>query len=387
MNNKRILLWAPFGSGKHYWGPGISAYRLYSLGLPNGYKVDLAHGFINQNDSSGIFENTYLISNINKFGIVGKLVFFIKSWLFIKNNYKKYDVVHCLGAFEYSFRPALWFQKRGVNSYCKITDEKGGLQGHSKLSVILGISEARKKRLNDIAGYIAISSEIVLILKKSGVLEEKIHTIPNGVNIDNFFPVQNFYKKIELRNKYYINKDKIVGLFVGGISRRKQPMELVKILHAIVEKHSKNFLLILLGPDRSGDDNELNNILKYISDNNLEDNCIHFDHTDNPLDFYQLSDFFLLPSLSEGMSNAVLEALSCGLPSIVTPVSGMRDMVKDGYNGFVCELNEFQSKIINCIENVNNLHELSVNSRSKIINDFASNKILELHLKLFFGDK
>jgi colanic acid/amylovoran biosynthesis glycosyltransferase len=49
----------------------------------------------------------------------------------------------------------------------------------------------------------------------------------------------------------------------------------------------------------------------------------------------QQADIFLLSSLSEGISNAVLEAMACGLPVVTTDCGGMREAVTDGVEGFV----------------------------------------------------
>src|SRR5690606_30820887 len=49
----------------------------------------------------------------------------------------------------------------------------------------------------------------------------------------------------------------------------------------------------------------------------------------------QQADAFLLSSLSEGISNAVLEAMACGLPIVTTDCGGMREAVSDGVEGFV----------------------------------------------------
>ena len=49
----------------------------------------------------------------------------------------------------------------------------------------------------------------------------------------------------------------------------------------------------------------------------------------------QRSDCFLLPSLTEGISNAVLEAMACGLPVVTTGCGGMREAVTDGVEGLV----------------------------------------------------
>uniref|UniRef100_UPI0039C713D2 glycosyltransferase n=1 Tax=Umezakia ovalisporum TaxID=75695 RepID=UPI0039C713D2 len=54
--------------------------------------------------------------------------------------------------------------------------------------------------------------------------------------------------------------------------------------------------------------------------------------------FYHASDLFTLTSESvETFSIAALEAMSCGLPAVLTDIGGAREMVKDGLNGFICD--------------------------------------------------
>jgi colanic acid/amylovoran biosynthesis glycosyltransferase len=48
------------------------------------------------------------------------------------------------------------------------------------------------------------------------------------------------------------------------------------------------------------------------------------------------SDVLLQPSLTEGLPNAVLEAMACALPVVVTDCGGLREAVRDGVEGFVC---------------------------------------------------
>lgn len=51
--------------------------------------------------------------------------------------------------------------------------------------------------------------------------------------------------------------------------------------------------------------------------------------------YYQEASLFVLPSLNEGMSNAMLEALACGLPIIMTPTGGAEELIQEGKNGII----------------------------------------------------
>lgn len=51
--------------------------------------------------------------------------------------------------------------------------------------------------------------------------------------------------------------------------------------------------------------------------------------------YYQEASLFVLPSLNEGMSNAMLEALACGLPIIMTPTGGAEELIQAGKNGII----------------------------------------------------
>ena len=59
--------------------------------------------------------------------------------------------------------------------------------------------------------------------------------------------------------------------------------------------------------------------------------------------FYQNADLFILPSAKEGMPNVVLEAMACGLPIIMTPCEGSKELVQD--NGYILLTSEMGEKI------------------------------------------
>lgn len=60
-------------------------------------------------------------------------------------------------------------------------------------------------------------------------------------------------------------------------------------------------------------------------------------------DLLGLADVFLLPSLSEGISNAVLEAMAAGLPVVSTDCGGMVEVITDGEDGFIVPVGDISA--------------------------------------------
>src|SRR5215467_5970900 len=55
--------------------------------------------------------------------------------------------------------------------------------------------------------------------------------------------------------------------------------------------------------------------------------------SDRVADWLHALDVFVLPSLNEGISNTLLEAMACGLPALATPVGGNAELLDDGVSG------------------------------------------------------
>ena len=82
-------------------------------------------------------------------------------------------------------------------------------------------------------------------------------------------------------------------------------------------------------------------------------------------DYYSDIDVFVLPSLGEGMARVVIEAMACGLPSIVTPNCGYEGIICDGKNGFEVPIRDSESiadRIQQMYEQPEYLKELSANA-------------------------
>jgi glycosyltransferase involved in cell wall biosynthesis len=85
--------------------------------------------------------------------------------------------------------------------------------------------------------------------------------------------------------------------------------------------------------------------------------------------YLQSSDFFVLPSAAEGLSNALLEALSVGLPCIATAVGGTPDVIVDGVNGLLIapdKADELRTGLLKLLSDGSMRQRLGVQARETI---------------------
>ncbi|MFW9777499.1 MAG: glycosyltransferase family 4 protein [Candidatus Heimdallarchaeota archaeon] len=80
---------------------------------------------------------------------------------------------------------------------------------------------------------------------------------------------------------------------------------------------------------------------------------------------YRDHDIFLFPSVHEGLSNAILEAIASGLPILARNATSMAEIIRDGHNGYLCEdFEAFEERLRDLIGNINELQHMSSNARS-----------------------
>jgi glycosyltransferase involved in cell wall biosynthesis len=186
------------------------------------------------------------------------------------------------------------------------------------------------KLKNNNSIIIAVSTQVKQqIVNNFNYPPDLITVVGNGVNLDKFH--HNPYKKI-LRENENLPSGKIILIQVGSLIKRKNH---IAVLEAINSSNSlKDRLLYII----IGDGPEKDRLMKYCRNNGLNKTNVLFKgsvHNDKISKWYELSDFFILPSTSEGLPLVFLEAIASGLPIIT-----FEDLqgVKDIYKPFLMEL-------------------------------------------------
>lgn len=96
--------------------------------------------------------------------------------------------------------------------------------------------------------------------------------------------------------------------------------------------------------------------------------------------YYQEADMFILPSLSEGMPNVVLEAMASGLPILMTPCEGSKELISN--NGIITSLEQFTDNIIKLCTDEKLRLEMGINSLHSIERNFQWESIGKRYLKM-----
>lgn len=301
-----------------------------------------------------VFRNSKFILRIYSKADIDKFfnyVFDLLSKRYIRRH-NDMDVYHYVGSIGYN--SAKYAKKRGA---IIIVDDRA----EHKEFLFNILSEEYKKydlqfnskkfwtidnrRDYEIADYIITPSTFSReTFIKQGIDANKLVVIPYGCNVENFYPIER-----ESDGKFRV-------IYVGSLCLRKGVRYLIE---AFKEIDNPNIELLLIGKIEK----ELEEYMRNIPNNIKHIQYIHNKELNN---YYAQSDLFVLPSLSDSFSLATLEAMSSGLPVIVSENVGAKDFVKDGVNGYIVPIKNskiLKEKIIYLCENKDLAKRMGFKSR------------------------
>lgn len=218
-----------------------------------------------------------------------------------------------------------------------------------------------------IDSFIVISKEIDDELAEIGVPPEKRTFIPNGVDLNRFAPIS-LNNKTNLRHSLNL-PDGLIVVFSGRLDPEKRVDQLVEAWNEVIKKHSTALLLIL----GTGTEEKK---LKQIAGAN-----VRFEgNVDDVTPYLCASDIFVLPSSTEGLSNALLEAMASGLASIATSVGGATDLIEDGKNGILIPPDDPQAllaALLTMLSDSDRRMQFGVNGRSFIEKNYSLSAVAD----------
>lgn len=162
-----------------------------------------------------------------------------------------------------------------------------------------------------------------------GVPEEKLVVIYNGVDTARFHPDLVQEHRAALRSELGIAAQQPMLLFVGnGFERKGVPV----LLKACARMQQTDAQLVIVGADR-----RRTALISQAAELGLTQRVQFVGARRDVERFYAAADAFVLPSRYDPCPNAALEALACGLPTLVSTRCGAREWITEGANGYVVD--------------------------------------------------
>jgi glycosyltransferase involved in cell wall biosynthesis len=156
--------------------------------------------------------------------------------------------------------------------------------------------------------------------------KQKIDIVYNGIDISNYKPAT----AVKPSDKFIITPG------ASRITARKGLNYLLEAVAQLIPKYPQVYLKVM------GDGNERESLEAQAKNLGIEKNIEFLGRIprEKTAAYYQEASVFVLPSLNEGMSNAMLEALATGLPLIATDCGGSKELITEGANGFIIKMRD-----------------------------------------------
>jgi UDP-glucose:(heptosyl)LPS alpha-1,3-glucosyltransferase len=175
--------------------------------------------------------------------------------------------------------------------------------------------------------FICVSDGVASELREHfPALADRVLTIHNGVDTDGFAPGARAADAGALRERLEIPGEASVALFVGSEWHRKG---LETVLRALAE--TTGWFLTVAG------DGDVARYTAMADELGIGERVRWLGVVADVAPLYELCDAFVLPSSYETFSLVSFEAAASGVPVLATPVSGVRELIEDGRNGFVID--------------------------------------------------
>ncbi len=195
----------------------------------------------------------------------------------------------------------------------------------SRFDWIITVSEFSKKEL----------------ISKYKNIDKKLSVAYPGVGKE-FRPTKKSFKLVI----HYKLQNKFVCLYLGGLKKRKNPLFLLEIAKKI---NDPDVVFMICGS--GSEEKTLKGEIKKLNLKNVI--LTGFISEKKKVDFYNLADIFVLPSLKEGFGMIAAEAQACGKPAIVSDRGSLPETVNDGRSGYVVGLSpsRWAKKILHLKQN------------------------------------
>ncbi len=292
----------------------------------------------------------------------------------LRKNINDFDIIHLHGLRNFQNIFCYYYAKKHNIPY--IVQAHGDLP-YANQKVLI------KKAIDSIIGYrllrdaykvIALNKTEADQYKKMGVSEKKIEIVPNGIDLSEY---ESLPERGQFRNKYRINNNEKIILYLGRIHKTKGIDLLIKAYSKLV-KNMEVLRLVIVGPD----DGCLFELKKRIDELGIEEKVIFtgplFNH--DKLSAYLDADVLVYPGIHEIFGLVPFEAIICGKPVIVADNDGCGEIVKEADCGYLVRYGDVEglkNQILYVLNNIEEAKKKVLQGQRYIYKNFAWGEIIK----------
>ena len=252
-----------------------------------------------------------------------------------------------------------------------------------RIKAIIGIRNARQEiytsfngRINNILNRYA---HAVVSNSNNGIDTYKKYLQHSGIN---FVTIYNIIKPMSVTSEYDIRHSGKLSICIPASYREvKNPYSLIETVHQLSVQEQSQLQISWYGRISSADLDVYNKMTEMLDTYNLHECFKVYDASERIADIMNSSDFVALFSTSEGLPNAICEAMSLGKPVIMSKVSDYNELVENNITGFICDpydITDIANVLRKCISlDADKIISMGKAAKSKAAHLFSTSVVVE----------
>ena len=244
-----------------------------------------------------------------------------------------------------------------------------------------GIHDETQRYINDTEWLLTYeASEVIVnsnymkneLQRLFGLPFEKINVVPNGVNLTSFNGVEKDYN---FRRQYAADNEKII-LYIGRLVYEKGIQHLIAAMPKILANYHDSKLVIA---GRGGMIDELKQVVHNLG---IDDKVYFAGYMDakQVAKMYKCADVAVFPSTYEPFGIVALEAMLAGIPTVVSDIGGLNEIVEHGENGmktYAGNPNSIADSVLQLLYNPELCANVTKKAKAKVKSEYNWTKIAQ----------
>jgi glycosyltransferase involved in cell wall biosynthesis len=264
-----------------------------------------------------------------RFGALNSVLYLADTLGWLVRNRRRYDVIHCQQMFGATMVGLLARRLLGKPVVVRVTST--GELGEVRQIREMAFSRLRLSQIRRVDRWVALTIDMKRELLSLGISETAITVIPNAANLPAGCAFQ-AEAKDDARRALGLSAEK-VAVYTGRLSSEKGLDSLLRAWGDVSAVHA-DAVLLLVGA--GGGYRNVEADLRALCDQLSLGGSVRFvGHVDEVERYLIASDLFVLPSRTEGMSNALVEAMAAGCAVVTTDIPANRAIVVDEISGLL----------------------------------------------------